>query len=1545
LSGNRIKKISGISHLVKIEQLWLSNNHIRRIEGIETLVKVKELNLARNKIEMINNSLVSNINLEDLNLADNQIGGFKDMLNLSTLRKLTKLTLQDAHWGSNPICALCNYQTYVLCHVQFLTSLDNNVVTPAAHATAEATFIKKKMYYNMRIKTLKRSSSAVIKRASEIRAAKMGQINLNVNVLLRHRKDIEREIEENRHNVDGAGEHESIDDVAKAHGVDRIGYLLVLKKKKEKLTEAMNAKDAQVNAIEENFEHTRKNITDLTHESISRLILELETGGNIRLEDGRPSDPWYSSCMDLMNSRFFQKDFDHCNVGGIRMHRVTRIHNRFLRNRFEECVEEHCASHGDDKGNERRSLEYLFAGEYEKLQNELRRVAEHGFRNTLDLAELGVGDSVMLSNSLTFIEPTTAEKVKADRLDPKGEVKFVDCAGLNKSERCVLVTKVLLGRNTPEIIKKPKRVYPIGRASPLPMSLRSNSSLAGGADSPGPDGRGGGLSPTRAPSGMSCRSPTPSQVDAPVPNDEKKMQEAHDDCWDSVYRIKHDDPKQKQWFIFDSALVLPEYLVEYENLSIEEAASGTSLDPHFMEEAGIPEEVLQGMGPLRRPFEKFMRRTIQLVPKDNSNDPAMAVVNATPSVAPRPKLFNITEDILSHYHKGLVANLVYLNLHGNSIRKIEHLEGCANLRTLVLSFNEIHKIEGLDTLRNLELLELGFNFVKRIEGLQNLTSLKTLELNNNLIYRMEDVNVFRKHNPALTNLNLSNNAISEMKSYRLLVLHRLDTVFTLDGKKISEDERKAAAATTSTITDELLWHCSHFVRRSQWSGVARTTQPQKVRPSTAEAMKNDSWMNEIEELDMDHRRLRKVANLSRMGNLRRASFCDNEITRIEGLDSCVLLEELLLEENRIVRIEHMNHFSNLRKLDLGRNKLTKTDGLEGLTMLTELSLEDNEISELQGLSVLPSLMELYLCNNKVSVLSEILWLKDLPKLIILDMFGNACFNDPEYHLYTIFYLKKLKVLDGVPVDSQEQLKARDKYAGRITDEWLEEHLGHREFGQVSKLEVPNAFVRECNSLCDGRFEVLQQLVLDHNSIWDLRMFENLPQLMVLRLSHNKIGTPPNKTHDGEEATLTGFKPGSLRSLEALHLEHNHITNMAVLQLWNLENLRSLYLGNNEITKVEGLNHLQHLREINLNRNRIKTVDDEAFYGMNSVRELSMEENGLKSLAHFEHLTFLHSLHLTTNRIADFSDIDRISGIRTLLDICIINNPICRKAFYRISIIKRINSLQLIDGKGIAWDERERAEASAVDPRSSHHGNHHTSAHPQVRVADMARNSMYPSIVQDPRHSTGRGSGHSNGGNHRVPVKVTSVTFECIGGVRNDDPGMLAVNSKNSGSIQTPMGQELPLSREQQQAVVQGLVRDPGYADGGGGRDEFFLPTVGGGSGRGMPDNRKRALSDAVPRDADSVSSYARAREGTGKMGSGGRPRSTIHAGAVQQGEGGRQAVSAAASGAAAVAGGSRSGFQKLYSDKGGRVALNRPGARSTPRQGSQGRSGNLFGSM
>ena len=106
-------------------------------------------------------------------------------------------------------------------------------------------------------------------------------------------------------------------------------------------------------------------------------MVELETGGNIRLEDGKPSDVWFSSCVDLVNSRFVAADFADTNVTGLRVRRVTRIHNRHLRNRFEERLE--AMVNINDLGY-KRSLEYLFFGESGSFPGEVTRVMEDGFR-------------------------------------------------------------------------------------------------------------------------------------------------------------------------------------------------------------------------------------------------------------------------------------------------------------------------------------------------------------------------------------------------------------------------------------------------------------------------------------------------------------------------------------------------------------------------------------------------------------------------------------------------------------------------------------------------------------------------------------------------------------------------------------------------------------------------------------------------------------------------------------------------------------------------------------------------------------------------------------------------------------------------------------------------------------------------------------------------------------------------------------------------------------------------------------------------------------
>lgn len=52
------------------------------------------------------------------------------------------------------------------------------------------------------------------------------------------------------------------------------------------------------------YESFRKKVYNMSEQNIHRLMTELETGGNIRFEEGKPSDKWFTSCVDLVKSRF-----------------------------------------------------------------------------------------------------------------------------------------------------------------------------------------------------------------------------------------------------------------------------------------------------------------------------------------------------------------------------------------------------------------------------------------------------------------------------------------------------------------------------------------------------------------------------------------------------------------------------------------------------------------------------------------------------------------------------------------------------------------------------------------------------------------------------------------------------------------------------------------------------------------------------------------------------------------------------------------------------------------------------------------------------------------------------------------------------------------------------------------------------------------------------------------------------------------------------------------------------------------------------------------
>jgi hypothetical protein len=89
----------------------------------------------------------------------------QDVANLSKLSGLQELCLADPFWGECPVAALCNYQTFMLYLMPHLSSLDTLLLADETKAAASTTFTKKQLYYNMRIRTMRRAAAGLARQA------------------------------------------------------------------------------------------------------------------------------------------------------------------------------------------------------------------------------------------------------------------------------------------------------------------------------------------------------------------------------------------------------------------------------------------------------------------------------------------------------------------------------------------------------------------------------------------------------------------------------------------------------------------------------------------------------------------------------------------------------------------------------------------------------------------------------------------------------------------------------------------------------------------------------------------------------------------------------------------------------------------------------------------------------------------------------------------------------------------------------------------------------------------------------------------------------------------------------------------------------------------------------------------------------------------------------------------------------------------------------------------------------------------------------------
>jgi Leucine-rich repeat (LRR) protein len=149
--------------------------------------------------------------------------------------------------------------------------------------------------------------------------------------------------------------------------------------------------------------------------------------------------------------------------------------------------------------------------------------------------------------------------------------------------------------------------------------------------------------------------------------------------------------------------------------------------------------------------------------------------------------------------------------------------------------------------------------------------------------------------------------------------------------------------------------------------------------------------------------------------------------------------------------------------------------------------------------------------------------------------------------------------------------------------------------RVHEMDVSNLRMRDIGSVFSPiTFPNLTELDLSTNMLTSLAGLKHLPALRVLKAPHNRLGLCTGSLFDAESASCTtngntflqaSSEPPAARTdailanLQVLILADNRMSRLDALPLAQLTSLRSLFLQNNVIQRLDGIASLIHLEEL------------------------------------------------------------------------------------------------------------------------------------------------------------------------------------------------------------------------------------------------------------------------------------------------------------------------------------------------------------------------------
>ena len=416
----------------------------------------------------------------------------------------------------------------------------------------------------------------------------------------------------------------------------------------------------------------------------------------------------------------------------------------------------------------------------------------------------------------------------------------------------------------------------------------------------------------------------------------------------------------------------------------------------------------------------------------------------------------------------------------------------------------------------------------------------------------------------------------------------------------------------------------------------------------------------------------------------------NKIKELNNLYNLNNLYELYLQNNKIQLLSFLP--LTLKKLDLSLNYISDLNEIEKNQSLEWINLDFNNIYNITSLLSLNRLKELYCSNNLIESISEddYLKLKNLTQLEIFDFTINSItFSSEDFRMKIIFNCPNLIKLNKKIVSEKERKEANELLNGKLTIEVLEKRVKENyestnitiDLNQLIELDLSRLNLRDEAFLFDKKkYPNLKRLNISKNYFTTLEIFGPLPELAELNLSSNFLYELFPKKYCKNFKIRFNFA-----NLKILDLSSNKLAD--IIGIINFSKLKKLNLKDNYISKIDSIDKLNDLNYINISNNKLRSCEKSNLGILPSIKTILCDNNFLKSINCFEKFGSLENLSFNTNKITDLSCLDKLTQLKKLNRLSLINNPITHIENYRKIIIFYFQGLKCLDNKEIIPPEK------------------------------------------------------------------------------------------------------------------------------------------------------------------------------------------------------------------------------------------------------------------